>query len=224
MSSVTISIKHLLAVLKMPGKIGDKIIRMQFILSKLTGNLNFPTPWPANVTSLIQLGIDVTAFINAQTSVKNRVVGAVGTRNMALATVMADLRSILTMVQLKADGNPAAALAVIEGAGYLVRAVGIKQKQLDGAHNTNVSGTVMLTGSLAGHHEWGMSKDMVTITNLPSTSKAHTLVTDLNPGDVWYFRNRKIGTAGKQYNWTGWVRLRVGEGGTSTLHIVISNQ
>ena len=224
MSIVSISVKHLLAVLKMPGKIGDKIIRMQFILGKLTGNTDFPTPWPVNITTLIQLGTDITAFINANTNVKNRVVGATGIRAKALGVVMTDLRNIMTMVQTKADSNPANAQAVIEGAGFFVKTSTARQKQQDGAHNTNISGTVMLTASLSGHHEWEMSKDMVTATGLPSTSKSHTLVQGLNPGDVWYFRNRKIGRNGVQFNWTGWVRLRVGEGGTGTLHIVVSNQ
>ncbi len=58
-----------------------------------------------------------------------------------------------------------------------------------------------------------MSKDMITIINLPATSTAHTLVPSLNPGDVWWFRNKKVNTAKTTYNWSPWVKLQVSAGG-----------
>ena len=40
--------------------------------------------------------------------------------------------------------------------------------------NTEVLGTVLLTADKAGHYEWEMSKDMVTIVNLPTTTTSLT--------------------------------------------------
>ncbi len=216
MSTISIIIKHILAVLKMPAKIADKIIKAQAILVKLTNNITFPVAsWPANVVSLAQFGTDVTALVNAESAVKNRT-GNAAARNVALAVVMADLRSILTMVQLKAEANPTNAQAIIQNAGFDVKTIHTKQKQHNDAQNTQVVGTVLLTGDGGGHHEWQMSKDKITITDLPPTSTAHTLVTGLHTGDVWYFRTRKINTAKTTYNWCAWIELTVGSGGKNT--------
>jgi len=211
--STTIIIHHLLAVLKMPTKWADRILRAQYIQGKLTGNANFPVgSWPANVVTLAQLGLDITAFINAHNAVIART-GTVAARNAAYLVVKTDLEALKAMVQLKADANPTNAATIITGAGYFVRTVGIKQKQINDAMNTQISGTVLLTSDTPGHHEWEQSKDMVTIINLPATSTSHTLVPGLNPGDVWWFRNKRVNTKKNTYNWSPWVQLQVGRGG-----------
>ncbi len=208
-----IIIKRIIAALIMPAKIADKIIRAQSILAKLTNNTTFPIgSWPANVVSLAQFSTDVTALVNAETAVKNRT-GNAAARNAALAVVMADLRSIMTMVQLKADGNLANAETIIISAGYSVRKAKTRQKQQNDAQNTEIVGTVLLTADVAGHHEWQMSKDTVAIINLPATTTSHTHVQSLIPGDVWYFRNHKVNTQKATYNWSPWVKLMIGPGG-----------
>lgn len=200
----------------MPGKIADKIVRAQSILARLTGNATFPiATWPVNVVSLAQFGTDVTALVNTESALKNRT-GTSAARNAAMATVMADLRSLLYMVQLKADANLANAATIITGAGFAVKTVSIKQKQKNDAQNTEVLGSVFLTAEGTGHHEWQMSKDKVTITALPPTSVAHTFVSGLTTGNVWYFRNHKVNTPKTTYNWSPWVELTVGSGGKNT--------
>lgn len=136
--------------------------------------------WLTNVVSLAQFGIDVTALVNTESAVKKRT-GNAAARNVALAVVMADLRSILTMVQLKADVNPTNAQAIIQNAGFDVKKIKNRQKQQNDAQNTEVVGTILLTADATSHHEWQMSKDTVTITNLPATTVAHTNVTSLTP-------------------------------------------
>jgi hypothetical protein len=58
-----------------------------------------------------------------------------------------------------------------------------------------------------------MSKDTVSITNLPATTTSHTHVQNLIPGDIWYFRNHKVNTKKATYNWSPWVKLMIGPGG-----------
>ncbi len=216
MSLTSVIIKHIIAILAMPHKIGDKIIRAQSILAKLTNNATFPVAgWPANVVTLAQFGIDVTALVNAETAVKNRT-GTSAARNAALATVMTDLRSLLYMVQLKADANLSNAASIITSAGFAVKTAAIKQKQKNDAKNTEVLGKVLLTAEGSGHHEWQMSKDKVAITSLSPTSVAHTFVSGLHTGDVWYFRNHKVNTPKITYNWSSWIELTVGSGGKNT--------
>jgi hypothetical protein len=202
-------IKHIIAVLNMPTLIGDKIIKAQFIQSKLTGNASFPVPYPSNIVTLAQLGLDITALVSAQTAVQNKAPGASDARNVAFNTVLSDLRNIMTMVQSKADSQPANSETIIQGAGYDVKQTAIKQKQQNGANNTSVSGTVLLTADGAGAHEWQQSKDEIAIINLPATSAAHTLVSALIPGAVWFFRNRKIAKKGEAFDWSDWMRLLI---------------
>jgi hypothetical protein len=216
MSNSSTAIHHNIAVLKMPKKIGDKIIKAQYILSKLTGNANFPTPYPAGTVSLAQLASDITALVNAETAAQTRAAGTAAARDLALAIVMADLRNLLLMVQQKADANVPNSQNIILGAGYDVKKAKTAVKKINGAFNTQVLGTVLVTSDAAGHHEWQMSKDQVAITNLPATSTSHTTVANLTTGDVWYFRNRKVNTKKTTYNWCQWIKLVIGAGGKNT--------
>ncbi len=205
------------AALNMPNKIGDKIIRAQSIQTKLTGNANFPVgSWPANIVSLTQFGTDVTTLVTTETAVVNKT-GTVAARNAALTVVLTDLRALKTMVQVKADANPANAANIIISAGFIVVTRSNHSKRQNQALNTEVLGTVLLTADKGGHHEWQMSKDGgTTIVNLPATTTSITKVTGLNPGDVWYFRNRKVNTKKTTYNWSTWLKLIIGPGGKTT--------
>lgn len=205
--------KQLVAVIKMPAKIGDKIIRLQQTESKLTNNTWFPTGWLAGTLSLAQFTTDVNTYMSAETNVKNHVSGAVGARNAAYQTIKADLQLILAMVQAKANVNLAMAAAIIGSVGFFSRNEGGTHKKQNAAFNTQIVGTVTLTADGTGHHEWQMSKDMIAITNLPATTTAETQVTGLNTGDVWYFRNRKVNSKKTTYNWSAWIQLKVGAGG-----------
>jgi|GEM_PF-739149 len=209
------TIHHAIAVLKMPAKMGDKIIKAQTIAGKMTNNATFPVAgWPSNVISLVQTKNDIATLVAAETAVANRT-GTAAARDTAMATVMTDLRSIMSMVQQKADITPANASDIIQNAGFEVKKSTIRQKRQNAAINTQIVGTIMLTADGTGHHEWQMSKDKISITNLPATSTSHTLVTGLKPGDVWYFRNHKVNTNKTIFNWTPWIELTIGAGGKS---------
>ena len=203
----------LIAIIKMPTKIGDRIIRLQETVSRLTNNVYFPTGWTAGTLTQAQFTLDVNAFILQVTNVRNHVAGAVGLRNAAYNTLKADLLLILAMVQNKANANLTIAEAIIGSAGFFVRSGGGSHKKQNAAFNTQMLGTVTLTADGAGHHEWQMSKDMVNITNLPATTTAETHVTGLTTGDVWYFRNHKVNSKKTTYNWSAWIQLKIGAGG-----------
>src|SRR6202007_3330313 len=98
---------------------------------------------------------------DAEVAVTTGLVGTVAARNEALRIVMADLRSIKGMVQSVADKYPASAIDIIQGAGYTVKKASSKPKLQNDAFNTEVSGTVLLTGEGGRSHEWQMSKDEV---------------------------------------------------------------
>jgi len=209
MSNSSSSVKHTIAVLNMPRKMGDKIIKAKFIQQKLTNNADFPPPFPVNVTTLVQLGNDITALDTAETAAQNHTKGAVPVRDTALHAVIADLKNLMTMVQLKADSDTANAEAIIQNAGFDVKSTVVRQKQGNTAISDLVPGLVELTADGSGAHEWQMSKDQIAIVNLPATSVANTKVDNLVSGDEWYFRNRKIDTIGGGNPWSAWIKVRV---------------
>jgi len=207
------NVKAAKACLKMPSKLGDKIIRAQDIQAKMIGNTYFPTGWTAGTLTQTQFNADIAALVTAEQSVKAHALGAVATRDNALITVVTDLNEIMAMVQTKANANPTNSATIIASAGYFVRGTHGKDKSIDGAFNTEITGTVLLTGEGDGPHEWQMSKDQVTVTTLPSTRGNKTTVPNLNPGDVWYFRMKRTDSKKTKYNWPLWIMLKVGVGG-----------
>ena len=206
-------IKITKAATKMPTTIGDQIIRVGDIDGKLTGNTYIPDGWTAGTLTQAQYKIDVKAFTDAETDVKARVAGSVAKREAAFFTLKQGVELIRGMVQGIANTMPTLAATIIESAGYFVKGKGGKQKRQNGAFNTEIPGTVLLTGDGEAHHDWQMSKDMVNIINLPSTSTSQTTVPNLTLGDLWYFRNKKVDTQKKTYNWCGWIPIVVGAGG-----------
>ena len=206
-------IKAAKACLKMPSKLGNKIIRAQDIQGKMTGNTYFPTGWTAGTLTQTQFNADVTALVLAEQDVNAHKPGAANTRNQKLNTVVTDLNEIMAMVQTKANTDPANSATIIESAGYFVRGIGRGHKSINGAYNTEITGTVLLTAEGGGPHEWEMSKDQVAIITLPATRGNRTTVDNLNPGDVWYFRMKKTNSKKTKYNWPQWIMLKVGVGG-----------
>ncbi len=202
-----------IAVLKMSRCMGDKIIKASDILNKLQNNAYIISMWNPDVVSLTDFETHVQNFIDAEANTKQRTVGLVSLRDAALAVLMEDLREIRTMVQIIAHQAPDSTEAVIQSAGFGVKKSGHRPKQINAAYNTQIPGTVKLTAEGTRAHEWEMSKDRVNITSLPATQTAYTYVKNLTPGDVIYFRTRKLCTNKTQYNWSPWMILFIGGGG-----------
>jgi hypothetical protein len=197
-------IRHIIVKLEWPTTVLEKIAKAKEIQSKLTGNPNFPLPYPTNVVSLAQLGTDIAAVDTAQNNVNNGLKGAVQDRNAKLRIVKTDLESIKYMVQIKGDNNPANAESMINGTGFDYKASSIRQKQQLGVKRTSVSGSYILLADGKGEHEWQITEDKINITSLPATSTAHTLATGLTLYKTYYQRNRKVGKNGVMYDWSSW--------------------
>ena len=206
-------IKITKAATKMPTTVGDQIIRVEDIDGKLTGNTYIPDGWTVGTLTQAQYKIDVKAFTDAETDVKARVAGAVAKREAAFFTLKQDVEQMRGMVQGIANTMPTIAATIIESAGYFVSGKGGGQKRQNAAFNTEIPGTILVTADGEAHHDWQMSKDMINIIGLPSTSTSKTTVPNLNQGDTWYFRSKKVNTQKKTYNWCGWIPIVVGAGG-----------
>jgi hypothetical protein len=202
-------IRHLVVKLKWPSKVLDKIAKSKNIQTKMTGNVNFPLPYPSNVCTLAQLGTDIAAVDTAQNNVKAGVKGAAQDRNAKQRTVKLDLQSVMTMVQLKADSDPANAENIILTTGFDFKVTTFRQKQQAGVKRTAVSGVYILLGEGGGEHEWQLSIDMVNMIYVQPTSSAHTLSPVLTLKQTYYMRSRKIGKKGEQFQWTPWFEFIV---------------
>jgi hypothetical protein len=202
-------VRHIIVTLKWPRKILDRIAKPKEILAKLTGNLDFPLPYPSNVVSLSQLASDIDDVDKAQVDVKNGVIGAVQDRNVKLGIVKADLQSIKTMIQIKANSDPENAESMVKGTGFNYVYGNHGQKQQNGVKRTNVSGVYLLLAEGGGEHEWQLSPDKINIIYVQPTSTAHTLSPLLTLKQTYYLRSRKIGTKGVMFDWTPWFEFIV---------------
>lgn len=199
--------------LKMPTAWGDRVIRVQSIQAILTNNAYIPNGWTILGLTQTQFDADIAAFTEAAVAVKNKAPEAVALRNAAFKVLKQDLSYIMSMVQSIANANPGQAAGIIEACGFFVIPKHGRPARQNAAFNTQIPGTVMLTADGAGPHEWQMSKDMVDISSLPATKTSKTIVEELNPGDVRYFRNKKFNTKARTYNWSPWIKLMVDPGG-----------
>jgi hypothetical protein len=187
--------KRYLAILAFPGRMADKIVKAQSIVDKMTNNANFPTPVPA----LSTVQADLTAFSTNEAAAKSRAKAAVEARNASLTLLKKDLHALLLYVQGIADANSANAATIIEGAGFSTKKAGSRTKADLTLKAGTVSGTVLMTARGAGSrsaHQWQMSKDQLTWTDLPMTIVAKTTVVGLTYGTTMFFRERAIITTG----------------------------
>ena len=70
-------------------------------------------------------------------------------------------------------------------------------------------GSVILGAEGSGAHEWRMSTDGTTWALLPASFTAKTSVSNLTPGTVYYFQNRRMLTNGEKTEWCQSVKIRV---------------
>lgn len=199
--------------LKMPIRWGERVLRVQSIQSKVKASLYIPVGWLICGINQTQFDADIAAFIDAETNVKAKIPGAVGLRDAAFKIVHDDLRHIMCMVQGIAFNNENIATTIIENCGYFVKPKHGRPFRRNAAFNTVIPGTVIITSDEPGFNQWQMSTDMEAIIHLSPTNTSQTMVSDLTPNDVLYFRCKKPDTNKQTYNWSPWFRLVIGSGG-----------
>ena len=82
------------------------VAQVQLIVTSLTGNANFPAPWPANVPTLAQIQADLasfqTAFNDTASGDKTRVID----RNTTRSKLATELQQLASYLQTTAQGDP----------------------------------------------------------------------------------------------------------------------
>lgn len=125
-------------------------------------------------------------------------------RDDALDLVRSDMRQLKAMVQAAADADLANAKTIIEGAGMSFVTRVLKPKQPLAVRLGEVPGAAILSAKLvkgALIHEWQMSSDQKSWSDLPWTKLASTAVAGLTPATIYYFRVR-VRTAAGTSDWS----------------------
>jgi energy-converting hydrogenase Eha subunit A len=187
-SKPKVIVKRIVAVLSLPKRHTELILKAKAIVQAMTGNANFPTPIPA----LTGVTANINALDAAETATQMRTIGTTDIRNVKLQAVMKDLRALTAYVQSIADANVANAEAIILSAGIDVKKSNNHPHPSFDVRNADVSGTVILIAGEGGAHEWQMSSDQIYWTMLPSTFQSKTKLEGLSRGATLYFRNKPI--------------------------------
>jgi hypothetical protein len=181
----------------------------RYIVSRMTGNANFPSPSP----SMAAVNKAITNLDQAQTVAATRVLGSVATRNSrraALVTLLYGLKGYVQSVvdSVEADHAP----AIIESAGMSIAKSRVRSPQRFGASSGDLSGSVVVRAKVAGRrvaYEWQASGDGgATWRSLRVTMQAKTTVDGLQPGSTWLFRFRSV-TSGGESDWSDSVSIIV---------------
>ena len=199
-------IRLITVVLNFPTVIARFIVYAKAIYVAMFENPNFT----ASAAKVTKLNNDIAALDAAETGCKTSPpTKTVEERNAALEKVKADLRSLRNDVQEVADADPANAEAIIASSGMSSKYQGHHGKQQNTAKDGVEQGSVDLTAEGAGAHEWRISTDELSWTLLPSSWTAKTTVTDLTPGTVYSFQNRRMLPNNEKSEWSQSVKIRV---------------
>jgi hypothetical protein len=204
----TKSVHRSLAILKLPKIVAAVITFAQSIITAMTNNTRFPSPWPA----LAVVSAALAALQEAESAALARTKGAVTARNDRKAALVALLQQLRTYVQSIADADPENSAAIIQSAGFAVKKTAVRKPRVFDAQQGAVSGAVKLVTRSAGPrsaYDWEYSTDVgKTWLLLPSTVQARTTVTGLAAGTTVQFRFRTLTKSGES-DWSQPVSLLV---------------
>ncbi|MEI8203500.1 MAG: hypothetical protein WCH34_10840 [Bacteroidota bacterium] len=199
-------IKHPKAVLKWGISNPKRLIKARLIISKLTGNTDFPVPYPDDVVALATLVTDTGIYDTKIVIAKTRVSGSSEAMQVAQNTVHLDLESIMSMVQRKMDANPDRALQICANAGFDSKLEGNRGKRKAGCEKDTEPGTMIIYGEGEGQHDWQESINAgETFYFLASTTGGIKHVDNLISKKRYWWRSRRVYPNEKYGDWTEWV-------------------
>ena len=206
MKKVTVTIKHLLAVLKISKSVPKFLVYAKAIYAAMHSNASFA----GSAAKLTILDTNISLLDTAQSGTKQKpATYTIAQRDVYLETVKTNLNGLLSDVQILADADPANARAIIESAAMNVKNSSGSRKRENSAKNGAVSGTVDLVAEAPGPHEWRWSLDGLNWTYLPATYVAKTSADGFTPLSLYYFTNRPILRNGVVSDWSVAISLRI---------------
>jgi hypothetical protein len=195
-----------IVILKFPGSIANFLIYAKAIYGALFTNSLFASFLPKTII----LNADIALLEEAEVGFKSRPqTKTIEDRELALAKVKADLRSLRNEVQDIANADPRNALAIIAAALMFGQERAKRGKQRNTVKDGVLSGTVYLTAEGAGPHAWQMSLDDKLWTPMKPTRKSTNSVSGLPVGVVHYFQNYMILPNDEECEWSPSVSIMV---------------
>lgn len=198
--------KQVIAVLNVPTSIS-----LLIIFAKAIGKAMKSSPYFTNSTAKIdKLMADSEELDNAEIAFSTiPPTGTIQMRDKALATVKADLKNMLLLVQVAANDDPENAETIIASAGMSVKSMSQRGKQQNTAENGTEEGSVILIGEGSGPHEWRSSTDGVVWELLSASRTSKTVISNLTPGTLYYFQNRRMLPHDEKTEWSQSISIRV---------------
>ena len=191
-----------------------KLIRQDMKLNAAT----FVAPY-VSVADNGAFATDISALEAAETLAQTKVTGATTARDVAKAVVLNDAHLLQAYVQGLADGlkNTQKAVALIQLSGFDVSLREPHSKDDFTAKSTIISGQIKLAINVkklcAGEKrfsvKWQSSPDAgVTISELPTTIKGSTLISNLTAGKYMWFRHMVVLKDG-EHGWSDWEKVLI---------------
>jgi len=199
-------VKRVTVVLNFPKVISSFIVFVNAIILAMKNNPYFVSL----ADKITKLSDDLSSLEELEAACNTTPpTASVETRNVALGRVQDDLRTLRNDVQNIADADPTNAQSIIVSSGMSVKKSTIHGKQQNTAENGVEEGSVDLTAEGSGAHEWRMSTDGESWTALPATLTSKVTVSELTPGMVYYFQNRRILPNHEKSEWSQAIKIRV---------------
>ncbi|MEI8201552.1 MAG: hypothetical protein WCH34_00955 [Bacteroidota bacterium] len=172
----------------------------------LTGNAQFPVPYPSIIVSLAQLIADIDDYDNAITDNETHADGTSEAMRLAGEIVHSDLISIMAMVQAAMDLDKPNAILTATNAGYDTKTQSIRGPRKANCFRGEEPGELIVWGEGAGPHDWQESLNGgVTVQNIPGTKGGIKTVTGLISDKRYWYRSRTILPGGSYGEWSEWV-------------------
>ncbi len=174
---------------------------------KLTGNLDFPSPFSPEFVTLLKFGIDID---NADAKLMARLQKMPGSKNGLAAfvnLVYDDVQNLCMMLFLKMRTvAPDEAVRICNDAGFEYKSVFIRTKRPNKVLKAVEPGVLVVWAQGKGQRQWQESPDtnQGTIIDLPPTSGGITTVRNLISKKEYWFRWRLVLTKGRYGAWSDW--------------------
>jgi hypothetical protein len=181
----------------------ELITNANYKKGKLTGNSDFPTPWPLNIVSLTDYNDSIEDLGKKNVARQTNVKGSAQALDDAVKKVRSDTANIMTMVQNAMRAKPLEAIRICTDAGFEHKKLTARGPRPNSARPTTQKGELLVEFEGGGQMHIQISMDKgETWTTCDPTSCGSVLLKNLESNRLHYFRGRKVLSKGAYGDWT----------------------
>ena len=175
--------------------------------TKLTGNLDFPSPWSPEFPALTAVGANILTAGNKLQDRLQKLPNSKSNLSAALNVLHDNMDSWCMMLKLKVKTvSPEEGVRICNDAGFEYKVISIRPKRGNKVFQGTEPGTLIIWGEGEGYRQWQESPDpnQETIIDLPPTRGGETSVTGRRPKAEYWYRWRLVLTKGRYGEWSKW--------------------